>query len=84
MKCDVRVAGPARQIVVGELSSRGLLPFTGPQCLNGAGLNKKTAAPHCPLYFEAQLPGSGAMSSPYAVMALLSNGGISPRRLAGG
>ena len=51
------VAGPARQIAVGEISSRGLLPFTGPQCLNGADPNKKTPVLHCPLYFQGAAAG---------------------------
>src|SRR6202044_171453 len=56
-ECDIRVAGPARQIAVGEISSRGLLPFTGPQCLNGAEPNKKTPVLHCPLYFQGAAAG---------------------------
>src|SRR3984957_1900971 len=37
---DVRVAGPARQVAVGENNSCGLLPFSGPR-LFGGGPNGK-------------------------------------------
>src|SRR5580658_5968510 len=38
---DVRGSGPARLIAVGEITSRGLLPFTWPLRLIDDGLNKK-------------------------------------------
>src|SRR6266568_1425629 len=38
---DIRVAGPARQVAVGESNSCGLLPFSGPLRLYGADPNKK-------------------------------------------
>ena len=38
---EVRVAGPARRIAVGENNSCGLLPFSRPLRLYGAGPNKK-------------------------------------------
>ena len=75
-----KVAGPARQVAVGGISSRGLLPFTGPLRLNGADLKRKlrccTASPYFP-GDSRQI--SGAIPSQYAIAALMSKSRVRPR-----
>ena len=58
------VAGPARQVAVGGISSRGLLPFTGPLRLNGADLKRKLRDCAASSYFpRGSCQISGAISS---------------------
>src|SRR6185437_12197839 len=78
------VAGPARQVAVGERNSRGLLPFSGPERLSWRRPERKNSGScAAPVVFTGQLPGSGALPLLYLAAALVSTAGIRQQQAAG-
>jgi hypothetical protein len=70
------VAGPARQVAVGEMISRSLLPFSGPLHLFWRWPeHEKTPVLHCPFGDSCRGP---EQNLDYPPAALVSIGGISP------
>src|SRR5271165_5993122 len=74
---EVRIAGPARRVAVGENNSCGLLPFSRPLRFYRADPTKNSGPTLLPRYSQRdihwkQLPGSGAILLYYPAAALVS------------